>query len=320
MEQNENCSALREWVYTWFRGRKRVKEYKDLDDSAGVLTDLPSPIVTEFKQQPGDVQLAAEQLPTCCPLSVVPEVGLPPDHTTRGFPFLSGFPSEIRNLIYEYSLQYPTCCELFDAFYKQLGAFEAGDGGSSPLIAADFTIKLFTPTILLLCKQITGEALVILRKRPFVIDRVPPWVMGRSSPLPLTGLIGCHTLQRLRWVEIRLSLGDSENLSSGEVWIRVLDPLLKAWSVSNTLARLKIMIKVNNLDVTRLWEYERRRHDKIVRRINRFAFKHGGKPNLVEYEYWIIDHQYAFRCGGRNPLIRKHPDPYIWQGSVLEWV
>lgn len=52
----------------------------------------------------------------------------------------------------------------------------------------------------------------------------------------------------------------------------------------------------------------------------------------------MLDFEYAYKVGYRSkyliqliidssdidevldPIIRVHPDPYIWQGSIIEWV
>ncbi|KAJ2967502.1 hypothetical protein NUW58_g10435 [Xylaria curta] len=156
--------------------------------------------------------------------------------------------------------------------------------------------------MLLLCKQITREALTLLRLCPFVIDRIPPWIMGNSRPLPLTCLISKNTLQNLRFVEIKLSLGDGDGFFSGRVWFRVLEDVLRAWSGENSLIRLKIMIKVSNIDTDRIWVFELKNYAAIVNMIDDFAFKHGSKPDLVQYEHWVLDCDYAYKCGFRNVL------------------
>jgi len=253
-------SHFLEWNLTRHRGRRRVENaIFDPHRWTRFLAGLPSPEIPVFKPRREDCRVAVSSLPGYCTPRPIPAISSPPK--------LSSFhrlPLEIRNMIYEYSLHYPTCRDLYDAYYGQLAACQTYNANSIPDKRAQFTVKLFTPTILLLCKDITREALAVLWLRPFVIDRVPPWIMGHDSPLPLTTLISRETLQSLRFVEIKLSLGDSESVSSGEIWLQVLGCVLKAWSASNSLVRLKVVFKVSNLDVTRLWEYEYDIYDDIV--------------------------------------------------------
>lgn len=65
------------------------------------------------------------------------------------------------------------------------------------------------------------------------------------------------------------------------------------------------------------------------------------KPGLIRWEHWVLDSSYAYKVGGLrskplvlllasidsltlivvpDPLVRVHPDPYIWQGSLIEWL
>ncbi|KAI0489877.1 hypothetical protein F4859DRAFT_501537 [Xylaria cf. heliscus] len=305
-----------DWTTMQRRGRERIhKASKDPTARAKLLADIPPSKPVMLQPQPHEFRPALSSLPSYCSQTTTSSYS--PLNKDLSYSFLSSFPAETRNAIYQYAVHYPTCRELFDAYYDQIDKFKACDIHG---ISYGFSISLHTPTILLLCKQITREALTILRLRPFVIDRIPPWIMGNTHPLPLTYLISKITLQNIRFVEIKLSLGDCENYSSGRVWSYVLDDVLRAWSTKNSLLRLKVMIKVNNIDIDGLWDFELGNYAKIMKMIDYFTFKHGSRPDLVQYEHWVLDCGYAYRCGFRNPLIRKHPDPHIWQGSVMEWI
>ncbi|KAI0457506.1 hypothetical protein F5B21DRAFT_80836 [Xylaria acuta] len=305
-----------DWATMQRRGRERIhKASKDPAARAKLLADIPPPNPVMFRPQFHEVQPALSSLPSYC--SPTTASSSPPLNKDPGYSFLGSFPAETRNAIYQYAINYPTCRELFDAYYDQVEKFRVHTING---ISCGFSASLHTPTILLLCKQITREALTVLRLRPFVIDRIPPWIMGNAKPLPLTHLISKGTLQNIRFVEIKLSLGDCENYSSGRVWFQVLDDVLRAWSGKNSLLRLKVMIKVSNIDIDGLWDFELRYYAEIMKMIDCFTFKYGSRPDLVQYEHWVLDCDYAYRCGFRNPLIRKHPDPHIWQGSVMEWI
>ncbi|KAI3332111.1 hypothetical protein HD806DRAFT_518918 [Xylariaceae sp. AK1471] len=317
MQKDEAHRIYADWITMQRRGRQRIqKASKDPVTRARLLADIPSPGPVIFRPRYDDIGPAVSSLPAYCTPPITPVCRSPP-RNSHGFSFLGSFPPEIRNAIYQYVIDYPTCRELFDAYYTQVDTFKARSQNTT---SCGFTVSLYTPTILLLCKQITREALTVLRLRPFVVDRIPPWVMGDSQPLPLTHLISKSTLQNVRFMEMKLSLGDCEKHTSGKIWSQVLLDILGAWAETNSLIRLKVMIKVNNIDVERLWDRELKVYTKIVRAVDTFAFQHGSKPDLVQYEHWVIDCNYAYKCGFRIPLIRKHPDPYIWQGSVMEWI
>jgi hypothetical protein len=207
---HDHHSHFNEWNLTAHKGQQRVQHaIVDSQRWARFLAGLPSPEIPVFKPRQRDCRVAVSSLPGYCAPHPIPDISSPPKSS-----FFHKLPLEIRNTIYEYSLHYPTCRDLYDAYYRQLAAYQPYSVNSIPDKRAQFTVNLFTPTILLLCKDITREALAVLRLRPFIIDRVPPWIMGHSSPLPLTTLISRETLQSLRFVEIKLSLGDSESVRS----------------------------------------------------------------------------------------------------------
>ncbi|KAI0525756.1 hypothetical protein F5B22DRAFT_252098 [Xylaria bambusicola] len=304
------------WTTMQRRGRQRVdKASKDPNARARLQAEILPPSPMLLRPRHDEVQPALSCFPAYCSPAATPTC-LSADKV-HGFSFLSSFPAEVRNAIYEYAIDYPTCRQLCDAYYNQIDASRARKLNSVP---NRFTLGLSTPTVLLLCKQITRETLSVLRLRPFVIDRIPPWIMGSPRPLPLTYLISRATLQNVRFMEIRLSLGEGERYSSGRVWFQVLENVLRAMCGRNSLIRMNVMMKVSNIDNETLWDFELRNYIEIVNMIDKFAFHYGSKPDLVQYEHWVIDRNYAYKCGFRNPLIRKHPDPNIWQGSVLEWI
>ncbi|KAI0402087.1 hypothetical protein F4802DRAFT_608975 [Xylaria palmicola] len=298
-------------------GRYRVhKASKDPVARTKLLADMLRSRPETFRLPACEMRAALSSLPTYCIPSTAPTDS--PLNKAHKFSFLGSFPPEIRNAIYQYVVHYPTCRELFDAYYGQADRLRSRNDND---VSSDFEVRLYTPTVLLLCKQITREALTLLRPCPFVIDRIPPWIMGRTRPLPLTHLIGKGTLQNIHFAEIRLSLGDGEMYLSGQVWLQVLKDILRVWSGKNSLVRLKIMIKVNNILKDRRWVSEINNYAKIINMIESFAFKHGRRPNLLHYEHWVLDrNRHAYGGNARNPQIRKHPDPYIWQGSIMEWI
>ena len=173
----------------------------------------------------------------------------------RGPSFLA-LPLEIRKMIYSYVADYPTSQSMFDSYYRY---------NKSEVVGS--TDKGFphyhTPTVLLLCKQITREALPVLRARPFVLDRIPPWVPGHSFPLPLTDFITPKTLCSIRFFEILITLGQGYYIAG--VWRRILNQLLDVWGKGNAVARVCVMFKICNLDYRDMWyTWELREHEQLV--------------------------------------------------------
>lgn len=265
-----------DWTTIQRRGRQRIeKASKDANARAKLLAEIPSPKPVLLQPLHDEIQPALSCLPSYC--AVTDTKASPSTDKVHRFSFLGSFPAEVRNVIYQHAIDYPTCRELSDAYYEQLDASRTRNR-SSPL--RSFTIRYSTPTVLLLCKQVTRESLSVLRLRPFVIDRIPPWVMGHPKPLPLTCLISKHTLQNIRFVEIKLSLGDGEMYLSGRVWFWVLEDVMRAWSGRNSLIRLKVMIKVNNIDTEALWDFELRNYTEIMKMVS-FSLSCPGNCSLV---------------------------------------
>lgn len=231
------------------------------------------------------------------------------------------FPPEVRNLIYQYAVEYPTCRELFDSYYKQK------EGGTTRT-GHYMRIKLHTPTVLLLCKQVTREALTILRSQPFVIDKIPPWIPGCRQPLPITEFISAPTLRNILYFEFKVTFGDGTG-GSGYIWRRVLRYVLDAWSQGNSVTHLRVMFKLANIEVEPMWYWELKDYEELVDnvssfapyeityaeantvwyQINNFEFRHAAKPGTVQYEHWIIDCFYAYRTGFRSKSLAKNTLP-----------
>lgn len=178
------------------------------------------------------------------------------------FSFLT-FPPEVRNLIYQYAVKYPTCRDLFDSYYKQKERVKRPT-------TRYMGIKLHTPTILLLCKQITREALTILRSQPFVIDKIPPWIPGYRLPLPITEFISVPTLQNILYFEFKVTFGDGTG-GSGYIWHHVLRYVLDAWSQGNSVTHLRVMFKLANIEVEPMWYWELKDYEKLVDKVSSFT-------------------------------------------------
>lgn len=119
---------------------------------------------------------------------------------------------------------------------------------------------------------------------------------------------------------------------SGRVWRRLLRDVLDAWSERNSLVRLDIMFKLSNVTNLYTWDYELLDYEELVREVstymcipttylgsifvylatsvlpvslttfqlNYFAFKYGSRPDLIRWEHWVLDFEYAYRIGTRS--------------------
>lgn len=166
----------------------------------------------------------------------------------RPFSFFD-FPPEIRNMIYNISLQRPACADLYRCYYKYNAARPKNKRWARP--------HLKTPTILLLCKRITDESMPVLRARWFIIDRLPPCAPplpdGRGGFMRLANFIGRETLQRLEYIDLRIGLGEGP-LGSGWIWNRMLDELLAILKEKNALVHFRLLIRRCNKEENRsIW-------------------------------------------------------------------
>ncbi|KAI0171753.1 hypothetical protein GGR52DRAFT_437877 [Hypoxylon sp. FL1284] len=316
----ESKQKLAEWGVVQDRGRKRIeKAFTDPATLYQLRIDIPPPAAVLFPGSTDDRRAAGSNLPEFLSPS--------PSQPTlvRRHSFLS-FPPEIRNEIYRCAVHYPSSRHLHDAYYNQNEELAAkyrrrpktSNRSKQP---PETPFRLRTPTILLLCKRVTREALGFLySSRIFIVDQLPPWLAGGAAPLPLTSLVGRATLQNLRLVQLKIPLGESENISSGAVWLRLVAGLLDVWAQRNALVRLHVVFKLSNVERPNMWSDELEDFEKLVQKLSDFEFRHGARLGMIRWEYWVIDFQCAYRVGWRNPLIRMHPDPYIWQPSLLEWV
>ncbi len=197
-------------------------------------TRTPSPAVADY--------------PTPTSPSKVPTADNDPKTRTNGF---FRFPAEIRNIIYDHALQYPTSSELYRSYSRQIDEYYARKGRhreATPLNSnpdeedeeepfPPYTRTLHTPTLLLLNKEITKECLPILRSRTFVVDRLPPWLPGSRRPMLVSQFIGRRTFQHLRRIEIRVPLGQGMH-GSGWAWMEIVVDLLKTLREFNEFDRL----------------------------------------------------------------------------------
>ncbi|KAI1076781.1 hypothetical protein F5B20DRAFT_311135 [Whalleya microplaca] len=258
MASHDSWQKLVEWRTIWQRGHKKTQRAsKDRVARCKLLADNPPQKSEVPRLNDPDVRPAVVAVP-----AFLLETNTATDErgSTYGkfrYSFLASFPSEIRNIIYQNAVDYPCSRNLFDSYYQS--------GQARPILR--------TPTILLLCKQITREALSLLHLRPLIIDRMPPWVMGDSAPLALTNFIGRSTLQNLRFVIIKITLGENPQMISGSLWYRVLKHVLDIWSERNSLVRVEIMFKLANVS-NHIWACEIVEYDRLVKAVGRVLITH----------------------------------------------
>lgn len=154
------------------------------------------------------------------------------------FPFLS-LPYEVRREIYFWALDWPDLRPSFARLSRECE--EAREKMSaSPDPKCTFPIlhagRLTTPTVLLLNRQITWEALPILRAKPFVLHDSPPTTPCTGRAMDITEFIGEETLQRVRRVVLKMDLIGSEP------WLRTIDTLLDVWCAQNSLEEILVDI------------------------------------------------------------------------------
>jgi len=162
------------------------------------------------------------------------------------------FPAEIRNMIYEYSLGWPTSLELYAPYNRLIDKYYAT---STEQGFPEYNGVLRTPTILLLCRRITAECLPILQSRLFVIDRLPPWPPGAPRPMLVSQFVGRRTIQSLRHIEIRLPMGQG-GCGSGWVWARIATDILNILQERNSFEDLKIVVSIFNDTSRAIWDLE----------------------------------------------------------------
>ncbi|OAT03403.1 hypothetical protein BDBG_00132 [Blastomyces gilchristii SLH14081] len=161
-------------------------------------------------------------------------------------------PPEIRHEIYTLALSWPNLRGLFDRLRRECEQDEAawfahsslsmglGDmcNNACPLPSPSIPESRYTtPTIFLLNRQITYEALPVLHAQELVIDEPPPYSMALGRPVDITVFISEGALQRARRVVLKI---DIANLASR--WARTVDTLLDVWWVDNGLEKLRIVV------------------------------------------------------------------------------
>jgi len=176
-------------------------------------------------------------------------------------------------MIYDISLVWPDSTALYAGYNRQIDAYYArqrrspAPGGDEPEPFPAFAPHLWTPPLLLLCRAITAECLPVLRARPLVIDRLPPWPPGADRPLAVPAFLGRRTLQSLARIDLRVSLG-AGRFGSGWVWGGVVRDLFSILLERNAFRSLRLLIRLSQLGDRNIWVEEDKVHWQILEQVS----------------------------------------------------
>lgn len=161
--------------------------------------------------------------------------------------FLS-LPFELRHQIYTFAVDWPDLrvpfarlsreCERVEAIWESTR--DPKCTFSSPRVTAHTT-----PTVLLLNRQITAEALPVLHAKTLVLDTLPPYTPLLARPMDITEFIGETTLQHVRRVLLKMDL-----TMEARGWAKTVETVLDVWCVKNSLVEVTV-------DITSAYEEER---------------------------------------------------------------
>lgn len=152
-------------------------------------------------------------------------------------------PVELRNIIYSYSIQWPNFSEIFNEFSKWKSyKARCDEEKRTPLSARPSFEEMRTPTILLLNRKITAEALVVLYGRPFVLTSPSPHPIPFSNPVYITEFISEATLRNVRTVALNINLNYTRTNSFGDAngWTRTVTTLFEVWKEKNSLIKVEV--------------------------------------------------------------------------------
>ncbi|KAI1342535.1 hypothetical protein F5Y15DRAFT_373081 [Xylariaceae sp. FL0016] len=191
-------------------------------------------------------------------------------------------PPEIRLKVYENALSWPDLATCFSSWQCDeleedlLEDKRACEGKYAPRSSVDVRQVLpqhyTTPSCLLLCRQITHEALPVLYAQPLHISKPTPYSQLMARPLDITHFISELALQRAQHVVLEMDL---ERASWS--WTRVVDTLLDVWHDANSLRKLDVVVDLKK-DMPRSFTKLRTEgnlpptHDlRIVAKLTRFG-------------------------------------------------
>ncbi|KAK1771684.1 hypothetical protein QBC33DRAFT_161782 [Phialemonium atrogriseum] len=244
----------------------------------------------------------------------------PPQRATVPFTFLL-FPPEIRNIIYDMSLELPDSHTLYRDYNRQIGKYYVR---RSMRVEEEFPVyhgRLRTSTNL---TPVPGhhEGVPPGPQDPEPGCRPPAAVTpGREPAKMLCQFLGVQTLQSLRFLEVRLALGHGKH-GSGWVWSELLVELVAILLRKNVFEKLRFVISMHRLNERHLW-FEEGVYLAIIQ-IADLAKKNltFWAPGKVEVEVWMVIRDTTYKIDLSNTArlslggeTRHYPDKYIWPGS-----
>ncbi|KAL6713250.1 hypothetical protein ACLMJK_009371 [Lecanora helva] len=167
-------------------------------------------------------------------------------------PTFSSLPLEIRISIYVLAVDYPDLAISFEkASAKHSNAFkEYHHLRPKCTMSPDYSGSFITPTILLLNRQITSEALPILRKKTLHIPSPPPFPRQLCKPLDIIQFVGEITLQRV--CKVTLTVDFKTQYARG--LNKMIENLVDVWSQENALQLIHIRV-INGSMISEREEY-----------------------------------------------------------------
>ena len=147
-------------------------------------------------------------------------------------------PAELRNVIYDLTLDWPDLKQPFEKVRKQYEVFEhlwVSDIRPRCVFMKPHIPTLITPTILLLNRTIYMEAIGLLHSKLLVLESVPPHSAQLGRAVDITKFISEATLQSVPYVLLKLDL-------NGDSWLTTIDMLVNIWVKNNKLKSLRVKI------------------------------------------------------------------------------
>ncbi len=154
---------------------------------------------------------------------------------------LLALPPEVRDCIFDAALNWPNLSDLAKTITSQS---DATLGLEQPLctIPRPRYEAMSTPSLLLLNRQITSEALEVLYRKPLILDSTLPYMPQLGRPMDIPEIISESTLQNLRFVVLRMDLGLGQKRSARN-WYKTVEILLDIWLVKNNLEKLEVRVQ-----------------------------------------------------------------------------
>lgn len=162
--------------------------------------------------------------------------------------------------------------------------------------------KWSTPSILLVDKQISAEALDILYAKPLIFDSKAPSKPWSTAVKDIRTYISKKTLQRLRFAIVKINLNCTEDkFGAASWWMKNVNILLKVWYEKNKMEQLTI--RASHTTPHPLHARKTRYHRIMCEIINKVCCIH----NTMEYLLIV----YQCEKFGRDALVVVVIEPKI---------